>query len=176
MMPLTIISDNIVTMDVDAIVNAANSSLQRGGGVCGAIFSAAGAYELQKECDTLGVCRTGDAVITKGYRLKAKHIIHTVGPVWYGGYNGEKELLQSCYRKSLELAVSNSCESIAFPLISSGIFGYPKQLALKEAIDTITHFLKENDKLEVFLVLFGSLADFDFKGFEGITVRQPEKK
>ncbi|MDR1622525.1 MAG: macro domain-containing protein [Synergistaceae bacterium] len=153
-MPFEIVRNDITKMEVDAIVNAANTALQMGGGVCGAIFSAAGAEDLQRECDSIGGCETGQAVITKGYRLPAKYVIHTPGPVWLDGKHGEAELLRSCYLNSLELAKKHGCRSIAFPLISSGIFGYPKDGALSVAIAAINDFLVKND-MSVYLVIFG---------------------
>ena len=120
-MPFVIIRNDITKLSVDAIVNAANTSLQMGGGVCGAIFSAAGADRLQNACDALAPIKTGEAVVTQGFNLPTKYIIHTAGPVYRGGKQGEEALLRSCYISSLELAVKYNCESIAFPLISSGI-------------------------------------------------------
>jgi len=140
-------------MNVDAIVNAANTELKMGGGVCGAIFRAAGASQLQTACDKLAPIKTGEAVITPGFNLSAKYVIHTAGPVYRGGQYGEREQLRNCYLNSLKLAVENNCKSIAFPLISSGIYGYPKEEALKTAVSAIQDFLKEND-IDVYLALF----------------------
>jgi len=152
-MPLKIVHSDITKMNVDAVVNAANTSLKMGGGVCGAIFSAAGAKELQAECDKIGSCQTGKAVITKAYGLPSKYIIHTAGPVWRGGGSGEETLLLSCYTESLKLALKHKCSSVAFPLISSGIYGYPKKAALKTAIRAIGGFLDDNGMM-VYLVIY----------------------
>lgn len=152
-MPFEIIKGDITKIKADAIVNAANTGLKMGGGVCGAIFSAAGARELQAECDRIGGCEVGKAVITKGYALPARYIIHTPGPVWRGGTMNEAILLAASYRNSLVLAAEHGCASIAFPLISSGIYGYPKDQALKIAVDTIGKFLLQND-MQVYLVVF----------------------
>lgn len=154
-MPFTIIQEDITSLKTDAIVNAANTQLLMGGGVCGAIFSKAGAHELQEYCDKLAPIHTGEAVITPGFRLKAKYIIHTAGPIYQEKQKDEcRRLLNACYRNSLGLAEKNHCESIAFPLISAGIYGYPKEEAIAIATSSIKEFLLHSD-MHVYLTIFG---------------------
>ena len=157
-MPFTIVRQDITKMKVDAIVNAANTNLQMGGGVCGAIFKAAGAAKLQVACNNLAPIKTGEAVITPGFDLPSKFVIHAAGPV-YRNQNAEQceKLLRSAYMESLRLAIENDCESIAFPLISSGIYGYPKDEALKVATSVIQDFLVDHD-IDVTLVVFDKTA------------------
>ncbi|MCX6303178.1 MAG: O-acetyl-ADP-ribose deacetylase [Bacteroidia bacterium] len=138
-----LVKGDITSLEVDAIVNAANSSLLGGGGVDGAIHKAAGP-ELYKECEGLKGCATGEAKITRGYGLKAKHVIHTVGPVWYGGYRDEHVTLASCYQASLSIAKKNKIKTIAFPGISTGVYGFPKDLAALIAVNESNRFLKKN--------------------------------
>jgi O-acetyl-ADP-ribose deacetylase (regulator of RNase III) len=156
-MPFTIVRQDITKLNVDAIVNAANTDLAMGGGVCGAIFKAAGAAELQAACDKLSPIKTGEAVITPGFRLPAKFVVHAAGPVYHGGKHDEEALLRSAYINSMKRAVENGCESIAFPLISSGIYGYPKDEALRVATSAIQAFLSDHD-LDVTLVVFDKAA------------------
>lgn len=156
-MSFNIIRNDITKLEVDAIVNVANSKLLAGGGVCGTIFSAAGAEELQRECDKIGYCVIGEAVITKGYNLKAKYIIHTVGPIYGRDPQNEENQLYSCYKNSLELAKKKHITSIAFPLISSGIYGYPKTEAIKIATRAIQDFLSRNE-MKIYLVVYDQKA------------------
>ena len=151
---IDIVRGDITTLDVDAIVNAANSTLLGGGGVDGAIHRAAGA-ELLAECRTLGGCQPGEAKLTRGYRLPARFVIHTVGPVWTGGNCDEAQTLVNCYRNSLQLAVENGIKTIAFPAISCGAYRYPIRQAAQIALETTKDFLSSSDKIDkVFLVLW----------------------
>ncbi|MDR1577317.1 MAG: macro domain-containing protein [Deltaproteobacteria bacterium] len=159
-MPIQIINGDLIVMKTDAIVNAANTSLTMGGGVCGSIFRAAGIEAMTKACQALKSCPTGQAVITPGFNLAARYVIHTVGPVWRGGQNREPELLAACYQNSLQLILDHGGQSIAFPLISAGVYGYPKLQALSVAQKAIHDFLvslnssaKIEEELTVFLVL-----------------------
>ena len=162
-MSIKAVKADITKLQTDAIVNAANNTLLGGGGVDGAIHRAAGP-QLLAECRTLNGCETGQAKITKGYNLPAKYVIHTVGPVWYGGEQGEPQLLADAYRNSLKHAEEHNLKSVAFPGISTGVYGYPKEEAAHIAIDTIREFLKEHD-MEIILTAF---SDGDLKRYEHI--------
>ncbi len=170
----------ITAIAMDCVVNAANAQLQAGGGVCGAIFQAAGHTQLQKACNQIGGCPTGSAVITPGFQLKAKYIIHAVGPVWHGGDRNEKKLLYSCYKQSLKLAMENQIHSIAFPLISAGIFGIPKDIAWRKALQACKEFLESNQEYEldiVFTVLDDQIMNMGLAEMkaQGISVDMFEK-
>ena len=155
-MGLKLIDEDITKLDIDAIVNAANKELLMGGGVCGAIFRAAGPEKLQEACDKLSPIKTSESVITEGFDLKAKYIIHTAGPIYKNGREGEDILLRNSYLSALDLAKKYSCKTMAFPLISSGIYGYPKKQAIEIACGAILDFLKGNEDMEVYLILFNS--------------------
>lgn len=173
-MPFQLVKADITTLRCDAIVNAANATLLGGGGVDGAIHRAAGTG-LLAECRTLGGCETGQAKITRGYDLPARYVIHTVGPIWQGGAHGEETQLRSCYRRSLALAVEYGCESVAFPLVSAGAYGYPKDEALQVATEEITAFLLGHDLL-VYLVLYdASIVPLDIERRADIAAYIDEK-
>lgn len=156
---ITVLHADITCLDVDAIVNAANPSLLGGGGVDGSIHRAAGP-ELLEECRSIGGCPTGEARITKGYRLKARFVIHTVGPIWHGGLRQEKELLAACYRNSLDLAVQHKLKSIAFPCISTGVYGYPPESASEIAVFTVQNFVMNETTLQKIIFCCFSESDF----------------
>ena len=158
---ISIVKADITSLDTDAIVNAANNHLSAGGGVCGAIFSAAGYAALKQACDEIGFCNTGSAVITPGFDLKAKYVIHAVGPIWRGGDQDEEKLLYSTYYESLKVAKENGCRSIAFPLVSAGIYGYPQKAAWETALTACCDFQKKEDSdiKVVFSVLLDELYD-----------------
>jgi len=164
-MTLSAIQDDITTLSVDAIVNAANSSLLGGGGVDGAIHRAAGP-ELLRECRSLGGCKTGEAKLTKGYRLPAKFIIHTVGPVWSGGNSGEPDLLASCYIRSLEIADAHLLSSIAFPCISTGVYHFPPDLAAEIALRVTSEYLMSAKHVQE--IIFCCFSDSDLQRYQNL--------
>ena len=170
-MSITIKKTGITDLDTDCIVNAANTSLLQGGGVCGAIFRAAGAWNMQRACDKYGFCPTGSAVITPGFKLNAKYVIHAVGPMWQGGNKGEKQQLYDCYQASMNLAQENDCHSIAFPLISSGIYGYPKEEAWRVALMSVSAYLKNHPNYDpdvIFAVLDDRMYDMGTKALAAL--------
>ena len=164
---MEVILNDITKLKVDAIVNAANSSLLGGGGVDGAIHRAAG-KELVMECRFLRGCKTGNAKLTKGYNLPADFIIHTVGPVWQSGHNGEPELLANCYRKSIQIAVEKKFESLAFPCISTGIYGYPKDKAAEIAVETCSEELKNNPSKSKLKIIFCCFDEDNYNIYQQI--------
>lgn len=166
----------ITHLDTDAIVNAANEHLAAGGGVCGAIFKAAGYDEMQAACKKIGHCPTGKAVITPGFGLKAKYVIHAVGPVWNGGQSGEREKLKSAYESALKLAVKNHCKSIGFPLISAGIFGVPQQEAWNDAVSACTKFIGDNPEKEIHITFAVIDHETYLKGSENLRTFAKEYK
>lgn len=169
---IKVVIGDITRQNVDAIVNAANPTLLGGGGVNGAIHRAAGP-ELLAECRTIGGCKTGDAVVTRGYRLPAPWVIHTVGPVWRGGTYGEAELLASCYRNSLRLAVEHNLRTIAFPAISTGAYGYPVRQAARVAVSTVTQFLSDHKSIEE--VRFVCFDDATYQAYQIALAEHSEK-
>lgn len=173
-MSIEIQKTSITHLETDAIVNAANSGLREGGGVCGAIFKAAGSADLQAACDKIGYCPEGSAVITPAFRLKSKYVVHAVGPMWNGGKHGEPEILRGAYKSALQVASDNGCESIGFPLISAGIFGYPLDLAWKEAITACGEFLLANPGMKVVFAVLND--DIIAKGQEALQKWEAEHK
>ena len=165
---MDLIKGDITTLDLDCIVNAANEDLMPGGGVCGAIHQAAG-KELAAECKRIGHCGVGEARITSGYNLKAKHVIHTVGPIWHGGNHGEDQYLFSCYKKTLLLSTHHGIESIAFPNISTGIYGYPKELAAETAVAAVKQHQGSGRKLKK--VIFCCFDDHNYQLYDNLLTR-----
>tara|TARA_B100001250_G_C19742128_1_gene763563 strand:+ start:539 stop:1051 length:513 start_codon:yes stop_codon:yes gene_type:complete len=163
-----LIKGDITKLKIDCIVNAANENLMSGGGVCGAIHQVAG-KELAAECKRIGHCGAGEARITSGYNLKAKHVIHTVGPIWHGGEHGENQYLFNCYKKSLLLSTHHGIQSIAFPNISTGIYGYPKELAAKTAIDAVTQHQRSGRKLKE--VIFCCFDDDNYQLYNNLLTK-----
>ena len=164
----------ITDLDTDCIVNAANSHLAQGSGVCGAIFRAAGAREMQAACDRIGHCPTGGAVITPGFALAAKYVIHAVGPIWRGGEANEPQALYSCYQESLDRAKENDCHSIGFPLISAGIFGYPKDKAWRRALQSCSDWISKNPDYDmdiVFAVLDDGILELGQAAMEELGIK-----
>jgi len=154
-MPVFTVRGDLTKMPVDAVVNAANEALAMGGGVCGAIFRAAGPEKMAAACAAIGRCETGRAVLTEGFGLPAKYVIHTVGPVWHGGDRGEEAQLRACYRACMALAAERGFRTVAFPLISAGIYGYPKEQAYGAAVTELTSFLLETGAdITAYVVLF----------------------